>query len=131
MSEIDYMIIVLFSMLFLHIVDDYYLQGILAKMKQCVWWSQNYPQAKYQDDFVTALFTHAFSWSFMIHIPVALYFIAANRSIVPLVFTLMVNTFIHAFVDHLKANYYAINLTQDQLLHLGQILLTWSFTICK
>lgn len=25
---------VLFSMFFLHIVDDYYLQGILAKMKQ-------------------------------------------------------------------------------------------------
>lgn len=28
----------LLLMIFAHIIDDYYLQGILAHMKQKVWW---------------------------------------------------------------------------------------------
>ena len=31
----------LLTMIFLHIVDDYYLQGVLAKMKQRKWWEDN------------------------------------------------------------------------------------------
>ena len=31
-------IFMLLFMVFLHIVDDYYLQGILASMKQKQWW---------------------------------------------------------------------------------------------
>lgn len=30
----------LLLMIFLHIVDDYYLQGILASMKQKEWWNK-------------------------------------------------------------------------------------------
>jgi len=35
------------------------------------------------------------------------------------------NTMIHAFIDNLKANEERINLIIDQLLHLGQIIITW------
>ena len=56
-------------MLFMHIVDDYYLQGILAKMKQRSWWEENAPQEKYKHDYKVALFMHAFSWTFMIMLP--------------------------------------------------------------
>ena len=40
-------ILVLFLMLFLHVVDDYYLQGILASMKQKSWWQKNAPDNLY------------------------------------------------------------------------------------
>ena len=33
-------IYILFAMIFAHIVDDFYLQGILAKMKQKDWWEK-------------------------------------------------------------------------------------------
>lgn len=32
-----------FCCLFCHIVDDYYLQGILAQLKCREWWGKNYP----------------------------------------------------------------------------------------
>ena len=35
--------IILIIMIFLHIVDDFYLQGVLAKFKQKDWWKENYP----------------------------------------------------------------------------------------
>ena len=38
----------LFAMLFLYIVDDYYLQGILASMKQKKWWKENAPDKLYE-----------------------------------------------------------------------------------
>lgn len=51
-----------FVMLFLHIFDDYYLQGILASMKQKDWWrKQEGYNEKYKDDYIPALFCHAFS----------------------------------------------------------------------
>jgi hypothetical protein len=34
----------LLLMIFLHIVDDYYLQGILASMKQKEWWHKTAPE---------------------------------------------------------------------------------------
>ncbi len=48
-------VFVLLSMIFLHIVDDYYLQGILASMKQKSWWEENAPQRLYKYDYIVAL----------------------------------------------------------------------------
>ena len=44
----------------------------------------------------------------------------------PLAYTLVIvaNTLIHASVDHMKANMHKINLVQDQLIHVGQIIVT-------
>ena len=34
-------LLILIGMFFLHIVDDYYLQGCLAQMKQQSWWEKS------------------------------------------------------------------------------------------
>lgn len=116
---------VLFAMIFSHIVDDYYLQGILAKMKQKQWWAENANDKMYNYDYIVALVTHAFSWSFMINFPMLL---VCNKYMIMCVF-IAINTMIHAYVDNLKANKLCINLVQDQLCHILQIVATWATII--
>lgn len=112
---------ILFAMIFAHIVDDYYLQGILAKMKQKKWWQENAPSRLYRNDYIVALIMHSFSWSFMITLPTL--FISTNYVI--MVLFIIFNTVLHAYVDDAKANKYAINLIVDQICHLIQITITW------
>ena len=109
-------------MLFLHIVDDYRLQGILASMRQQAWWKENAPDKKYKNDYIVALFMHSFSWAFMIMLPIAAY-LSFNTGTAFYV-ALFINCFIHAVVDHMKANKYIINLVQDQTIHVLQIIVT-------
>lgn len=117
--------IVLLSMIFFHIIDDYYLQGILAKLKQRIWWIHNYPNKKYESDYLMALFEHAFSWSFMISIPAAIFLHLTNGQFDPLFWLFFLNVIIHAIIDELKCNEFCLNLVQDQTLHLIQIIFTW------
>lgn len=119
--------IFLFIMLFLHIVDDYYLQGILASLKQKKWWQENAPAPQYKNDYKVALIEHAFSWSFMIVLPwLITYIINQNTSgFIFLTFFYIFNTIVHAIVDNLKANRFSINLIQDQICHFVQIFFTW------
>ena len=109
-------------MIFCHIIDDYYLQGILASMKQRSWWEENYNEKLYKYDYIMALAMHATSWAFMIMLPVAAYmgFRPTNIFFV----MLAVNSVIHAIVDDLKANKHKINLIIDQGIHLAQIAVT-------
>lgn len=111
------------SMLFMHIVDDYYLQGILSSMKQKKWWiSQKEYKPLYKYDYIVALFMHSFSWAFMIMLPIA---IMLNFNISEGFFmALFVNMLIHCIVDDLKANKKKINLVVDQSIHIIQILIT-------
>ena len=114
---------ILLCMLFLHIVDDFYLQGILANLKQKAWWQEHYPNALYRYDYVVALVMHAASWGFLIHLPLAYvwqfnppwYFYAA----------FVTNVIVHAVVDNEKANRLNINLLTDQLMHIVQVFVTW------
>ena len=113
----------LLFMIFFHIVDDYYLQGILAKMKQCKWWEENAPDYLYKYDWIVALIMHSFSWTFMVMLPIAY---NVGFSLSPL-FGIMfgANVIIHGITDHLKANELKINLIEDQLIHIGQIVATF------
>ena len=114
---------ILLAMIFLHIIDDYKLQGILASMKQKKWWKQqNEYKESYKNDYIPALIEHSFSWTFMIMLPIAIYlkFDIGWWSI-----AYIVNMAIHAFVDNLKANRFKINLVIDQTIHIIQIVLTW------
>lgn len=115
------MFVVLILMLFFHVVDDYYLQGVLAKMKQQKFWEGT--GRKYKNDYMAALYAHAFSWTFMITLPLLLVF-SWNP---PAWFygAFIFNWGIHAMVDDYKCNLLKINLVQDQLVHVGQILFTW------
>ena len=113
-------------MLFLHVVDDYYLQGILASMKQRDWWLKNTPEDKqclYCKDYLMALGMHSFSWTFMIMLPLTFYYLINDGVWFPMLY--VINTIIHFIVDDTKANKKRINLIKDQTIHIGQILLTW------
>ena len=115
---------VLLSMLFLYIVDDYYLQGWLASAKQKSWWDKNAPEGLYKNDYLMALFMHSFSWTFMIMLPLTLYVIIGGGVWYPLWY--LGNVVIHMITDNEKANRHTINLIQDQTVHMIQILVTWT-----
>lgn len=116
----------LFGMLFLHIVDDYYLQGWLASAKQKSWWEKNSPDKLYVKDYLMALCEHAFSWTFMIMlIPTVYTYVTIGKISVVLLVDFVLNWAIHCCVDDQKANKKKINLVQDQLIHFIQIIVTW------
>lgn len=115
--------VILVLMLLGHLVADYTLQGWLADGKQKSWWRKIFGghedavPDKYKYDYIAALVCHALYWSIFICAP----FFASSWFLAVVV----LNTVVHAIVDDLKANRFKINLIQDQLLHLGQILVTF------
>lgn len=117
-------VILLLTMLFFHLLDDYKLQGILANFKQKQWWKENAPSKLYKYDWIIALIEHAFSWTFMVHIPLFVFY-WGQIPIVTLLISVVLNLVCHAVVDDAKANRYVINLITDQLLHIVQIVITW------
>lgn len=112
-------------MIFLHIVDDYYLQKWLASAKQKSWWEENAPDKLYKFDYIWALIMHAFSWTFMIMLPIA--FTLDFNVTGFFVYIFIINMIVHAVTDDLKANRKLLNLWCDQIIHLGQIGLTALF----
>ena len=110
-------------MIFMHIVDDYRMQGILASMKQRDWWKENAPDHMYEHDYIAALFMHSFSWTFMVMLPVAAY-LGFDIGAKFVVFFLG-NLLVHGIVDDAKANQKVINLCVDQTIHMAQILVIW------
>ena len=51
----DWNLFILLSMIFLHIIDDYGLQGIMKDLKQKQWWQKNAPDQLYRYDYIVAL----------------------------------------------------------------------------
>ena len=109
------------TMLFMHVIADYNLQGVLAAMKEKSWWKGhgNY-RSKY--DYIPALLAHAFSWAFCIMLPLAVVSYPPGMMFYA---ALAVNTAIHAAVDHAKANLGWLNLIEDQAIHIVQIIITF------
>jgi len=120
-------VIILFAMIFCHIADDFYLQGIMKEMKQKAWWREQTDKELYRNDYIVVLFLHAFSWTCMIHVPVILPMVLSGEYINPawplLIFA--INWTIHTVVDNEKANKLSINLVADQMIHIAQVVLTW------
>lgn len=103
---------------FLHVIEDFHIQGILAQMKQASYWKE-YGE-NYKGDWIPALLWHGFEWSVFISLP----YILTNLDTLSW-FALMLivfNGLLHSFIDHLKCNEYRINLMKDQCLHIAQIL---------
>lgn len=121
-------VFLLLIMIFLHIVDDYYLQGVLAQMKKKSWWEQNNPDPLYKNDYIVALILHGFSWTFMVMLPVmAVMRYTGNFEYIGYYLIMFcINWFIHSYIDHLKANVENCSLVADQTIHIAQILVTWS-----
>lgn len=121
---------ILAAMIFLHIIDDYVLQApCLCDLKQRSFWEKNAPHKMYKNDYLCALLMHSLSWSFMIMLPIAV----ALKFNVDINFFLMfiINAVFHAAIDDLKANKFRINLWQDQLTHIGQIVVTFVLYILE
>ncbi len=114
---------VLFLMILFHVIDDFYLQGVLAQMKQRDWWRKHTPGDMYRFDYVAALIVHAVSWSIMVTLPI--FFATAFNPPSWMYLFILVNAVIHAVVDHAKANRRVINLVDDQSIHLVQVLFEW------
>lgn len=120
-------LIILFVMIFCHIVDNYYLQGWLASAKQRNYWKENCPEKLYRYDYICALCIHAYSWSFMISLPIIIY---KNFHInIIFIICFLLNIMIHAYVDNLKANKKVINLVADQSIHICQILIMFIINV--
>jgi len=111
---------VLLTMIYLHLIDDYVLQGILAKLKQKDFWN-NYGQ-NYVGDYGVALLEHGFMNSFLVHIPIYLWL--CKNEVVLFASVLLLGN-IHATIDDLKENQKKLNLTQDQVLHIVLIIIWW------
>jgi len=125
--EIGNKLFILLLMIFLHIVDDYYLQGWLASAKQKKYWEENAPDKMYKNDYKWALLMHSFSWSFMIMLPIAF----CMKFCIDFVFVswFVFNIVVHMIVDNMKANEKVINLIQDQIAHLIQIVMTFLYVV--
>ena len=109
-------------MLFMHVLDDYTLQGCLGNLKQRQFWKDHAPDRMYRFDYIVALVMHAVSWSFCIMLPLAVYAgFSCHAAFLGMFFG---NVCVHAAVDDLKANRHKINLITDQAIHIAQIFLT-------
>ena len=135
--ELNKGILIWILMVFFHIIDDFCLQQVLAKLKQKKYWLDNYPQEIYENDYIIALIIHAFEWCVMIHLPIVIYLLVGYHDIfLPIqkfdifICLFIIQMIIHAIVDHLKANCLKISLLTDQCIHLIQITISWCILIC-
>lgn len=122
------MLKILLLMILCHILDDFVLQkATLSNLKQREWWEREIGTKEYgmplmyKNDYIMALVIHALSWSIMIHLPLFIFDIKWYM----LITSVACNCLIHCVVDDAKANLKSINLIQDQLIHLGQIGITF------
>lgn len=127
-------ILLLVLMIFMHLISDFTLQGILAQFKQKKYWKENYPDEKYANDWKISLFLHSLWWSISIILPPMIFMICfmgfptevRDCISVMLFIGIWINTAIHMFVDDLKCNKLRINLVVDQLIHMVQIIATFA-----
>ena len=128
----------------LHLIADFNLQGILADMKQKGWWKKQVKKVFgkgpldtilppgtnienhielptwYDEDWIAGLLCHAFMWSLVTFLPMML--LVSSRWFSGII---IVNAIMHAIIDHLKCNRLGtMNLCQDQVLHVGQLMIT-------
>lgn len=127
-------IIMLIEMIFLHCIADYFLQGILASMKQKSWWEKHAPsrsefsRSKYKFDYKATLLAHSIEWAFLIMIPsfITMWIhVYEPAYCLPYIIFFDLNVVFHYLIDDMKANKRKINLIEDQVLHFIQLFITW------
>ena len=117
-------ILALTLMILGHLLADYTLQqGWLWQAKGKSYWEN--ADKRNRRDYIAALVCHCVMWGILIFLPIAFF----DRELGLFWLALPVNIAIHCVVDDLKANRKAINLWQDQLIHLIQILVTWALWV--
>lgn len=137
---ISYKIFILLLMLLMHYIEDFHLQGCMANLKQKKWWkeqmSNNELQSSYilehsiyKNDYKMGLFAHSIENALFVMLPLIIDLLISefkgciqNTWILFIPSTLLILVS-HYLIDNEKANKMKINLIQDQLYHLGIILL--------
>lgn len=113
--------IILLSMIFAHIFADFVFQNnFMATYKQKINWVEYVSASNglYKHDYIVVLFVHSFSWAFITYLPLLYYECYLYYAIL-----VILQTPIHAYIDHIKCNLLKINLVTDQALHLVQMVL--------
>ena len=114
-------IIIFLAMIFAHIFADFIFQNnFMATYKQKSNWVKYISASNglYKNDYKVVLFVHSFSWAFITYLPLLYYECYLYYAIL-----VILQTPIHAYIDHVKCNLLKINLVTDQTLHLVQIIL--------
>lgn len=121
-------LMLLFSMIFCHIIGDFIIQGWLGVGKLKLWWlmDENTSDHKYKFDYITVMILHSFVWSFLVTLPLLIH---GKFDLGYFILVLPINAIVHSIVDDLRCNKLLINLTINQLLHIVQICITWSIYI--
>lgn len=118
------------SMCFMHIVDDYYLQGFLAQGKTKTFWVNN--GVEDNTSHWVCLISHGFSNSVMISIPpIVLVLINDIPILDDICVAIVFMTVIHAILDNIKANMKITTLIVDQLSHLAVITLYFTGLVIR
>ena len=133
---ISYKIFILLLMLFMHYIEDFHLQGCLANLKQKKWWREQMnnnhyilEHSIYKNDYKMALFAHSIENALFVMLPLIIDLLISEFThhlqntwilFIPSTLLILVS---HYLIDNEKANKMKINLIQDQLYHLGIILL--------
>lgn len=124
-------IIFLLSIVYMHILDDFYLQGVLSNMKRRIFWlkDKDYKEL-YRYDYIISLLIHALSWTISINIPIMFILYQFNklhdiRYTIIFIVEFILNWIIHSIVDNLKANKMKINLIIDQVIHFIQVFIVF------
>ena len=120
------------TILFFHIIADYNLQGILGQMKTVRFWKDlKERESKRQDgfkihekDWIMAMAEHSFMWSFIVHLPIMIFYTINPITILS---SICINTCFHFIIDSLKASTNTINLLIDQLFHMAQLMFIIGF----
>ena len=114
--------IILLSMIFAHIFADYVFQnnfiGGFKQKKNWLPYINDKEGKKYKYDYIVVLLVHGFSWAFITYLPLLYYGCYWYY-----IFLVILQTPIHAYIDHIKCNKLKINLITDQALHLVQIVI--------
>ena len=124
--------------LWCHVLDDYWLQGCMAKLKQRDWWRGQLTEEMvkrgtrledtiYRHDYIAALAMHAAQWAVSIMVPLI---IVRPWEAGFYVVAWLINAPLHALVDDLKANRHLVSLVNDQLFHVLQVectVMAWAF----
>lgn len=122
-------IILLLILVYMHILDDFVLQGVLSTMKRKINWIKDKEYKElYKYDYMISLIIHALSWTISINIPIMFIIYRFDRLhdmkvMIIFIVEFICNWVIHSIVDNLKANKGKINLVQDQLCHFCQVLI--------
>lgn len=123
LKENVYLVYIL--IVFLHVIADFLLQNnFLATYKQKKNWEPYVKEnSNYKYDYIVVLLVHSFIWAFVTFSPILFVYKLAPEFII----TIIINTIVHGFIDHLKCNRNKINLITDQFMHLVQISVTLLF----